>query len=489
VGVIQLERPGEPTEREVLAAATARDKLISYTIHTKPDYKPAAHHHLLAYWLEALERGDITRLMVFLPPQHGKSELVSKRLPAWWMARNPKARIIVASYGETLKVEFGGESRDIYGSEETREIFPDAMLNPGKKAATLWGTTQGGRLLSTTIGGGVTGHGAELFIVDDPVKSREEADSDIVRGKLENWWKAEARTRLSGDARILFTCTRWHELDLAATVLANSDEPWHVVSIPAVSEGADDPLGRPEWEFLWPERFPGWFYVNQYRELGERNWASLYQQRPAPLKGSLYKWFYTYDELPKDVHTILIPMDLAMTESATADYTAVSAWAVSNGHMDLIDMDRWQVDSPQAYRNIFYFWQKIERQFPNIAVQPLYRKGIHIDQIAAQNLKEWRVPVKAVDTPKLGRSAKIQLSNILAPYWEAGLFRVPRNKPHLYDQWEMEHITMPGGKNDDWVENSIIAGMEFKSEHYRTGMNMWPFGEPPQVKMGWAPGV
>ena len=191
-----------PTLQEV-RAAKARRSLLNFTEYTNPVYQRAAHHEMIARKLEAVERGEIDRLMIFMPPRHGKSELASKRFPAWCLGRNPKRQIIAASYNSDLANDFGRNVRNIVGSPEFNEVFSNVTLAPDSQAANRMNTNHGGTYVAAGVGTAVTGRGADIALIDDPFKDREEADSERRREVVWDWYRSTLYTRLMPQGSIV----------------------------------------------------------------------------------------------------------------------------------------------------------------------------------------------------------------------------------------------------------------------------------------------
>jgi hypothetical protein len=184
--------------RDLARRRAARASLIAFTRYTFPEYRPAGHHLLIAEKLEAVAKGEIKRLLIFMPPRHGKSELASKRFPAWFVGANPRRNIIAASYNSDLATDFGREVRNIVGTSRYRAVF-DTSLSGDSTAANRWHTDQGGMYVAAGIGTAVTGRGPHVFLIDDPFKDREEADSERQREKVWRWYTSTAYTRLESD--------------------------------------------------------------------------------------------------------------------------------------------------------------------------------------------------------------------------------------------------------------------------------------------------
>ena len=176
----------------MLKRRKARQSLIDFTTYTFPQYAPAEHHKLIADKLEAVERGDIQRLMIFMPPRHGKSELATKRFPAWFLGRNPDKQIIQASYNSELARDFGRQVRNIFQERKFSNLFSDVELAQDSKAADRWNTNLGGAYVAAGVGTAVTGRGADILIIDDPLKDREEAESETRRDTVWNWYTSTA---------------------------------------------------------------------------------------------------------------------------------------------------------------------------------------------------------------------------------------------------------------------------------------------------------
>jgi predicted phage terminase large subunit-like protein len=240
--------------------------------------------------LEALagapKSGSPDRLMVMMPPGSAKSTYASVIFPAWWLLRQPKARIIAACHTEGLAAHFGRQVRALLAShggstgpaDATAAWPPGASLARDERAANRFATAAGGGYFGVGVRGPLAGRRAELVIVDDPVKSWAEAESALARETLWNWFRADLTTRLAPRGRIVLVMTRWHEDDLAGRLLEGGDD-WRTLCLPALA-GAGDPLGRSSGEPLWPEWEDAAALARRRAALGPRAWAALYQQQP-----------------------------------------------------------------------------------------------------------------------------------------------------------------------------------------------------------------
>jgi hypothetical protein len=309
--------------------------LLSFTRWTNPAYVPAEHHRRIAEKLEAVERGEVDRLMIFMPPRHGKSELASRRWPAWCLGKRPRRQIIAASYNSDLATDFGRDVRNIVASEEFAQSFPAVELRQDSKAANRMNTNMGGAYIAAGVGTAVTGRGADIALIDDPFKDRAEADSETVRRNVWAWYQSTLYTRLMPKAAIVIIQTRWHEDDLAGRLLngPNSAE-WDVLELPAISDAG---------EALWPQWFDVAALERIKANIGPREWSALYQQRPQPDDGTFFQraWFQEWKEKPASLN-IYGASDYAVTADG-GDYTVHRIWGVDpNGVLHRLDGWRGQ---------------------------------------------------------------------------------------------------------------------------------------------------
>jgi hypothetical protein len=272
----------ESIARELLQRELSKESLLEYVKYTKPDFEAAKHHYQIIEALEAVERGELTRLMLFAPPRHGKSELSTRRFPSWFLGRNPKKQVISVSYNDETSTDFGRDVRNIVASQEYQNVF-NIALRTDSKAANRWHTNEGGIYISAGVGGAITSKGAHLLLIDDPIKNREDADSEAMREKVWKEYTATMRTRLMPKGAIVITLTRWHEDDLAGRLLAKQPGMWHVIKMPALDKNNNP---------LWPQWYPIKDLM-EIKELNHRDWNALYMQEPTDEEGTFFKreWF------------------------------------------------------------------------------------------------------------------------------------------------------------------------------------------------------
>jgi predicted phage terminase large subunit-like protein len=268
--------------------------------------------------LEDVTFGRIRKLMLSVPPQHGKSSLVTERYPVYAIDRTGgRTRVIIGGYNQDFARRFGRKTKKL-ASECGIVTTADKDTSKGQAE---WETPQGGGVVSVGVGSGVTGRPGDLIIIDDPVKSREEAESAAYRERCWNWYTDDLYSRLQQDGSIILIMTRWHEDDLAGRILASEDGPnWTVINLPAEAED-NDPLGRQPGEPLCPERFDSEALQDKRRVMGSYGWSALYQGRPAPREGGFFKrqWFEIVDATPANAIRVRY-WDLAASQD-TGDWT------------------------------------------------------------------------------------------------------------------------------------------------------------------------
>lgn len=273
-------------------------------VGSRAKWRPAPHLDLLTKKLVALEQRRITRLFVEMPPRHGKSNLCSHFFPAWYLGRHPDHNVMLASYQGTFAQLWGERARDVlveYGPE-VFGIRPHSQ----RKAASDWRIAGHlGRMRCTGVTGGITGRGADLLIIDDPIKDAVEASSEIYRERTWDWYTSTARTRMEPGGIIIVIQTRWHQEDLIGRLRRQATlggEQWDSVTLPALAEDGDL-LGRAPGEALWPERFTAEQLLAIKNGMPSHWWNALFQQRPTPPGGALAKtvWFPVVHALPPNL--------------------------------------------------------------------------------------------------------------------------------------------------------------------------------------------
>lgn len=324
----------------------ARKHFMTFVKFTSPDpddpndvnrskYKNAKHHDAIARVIEEVVAGNIPFLILTMPPRHGKSELVSRRLPAWLMGLFPEQHGIVATYSDDFAAEFGKEVRGIVKMPQFRQVFPETSLMRGGAASDKLQTTRGGQWSFVGRGGGLTGRGGHILICDDLIKDDKEAQSQAVRDQAWSWFTKVAMSRRMGRKLVILTFTRWHNDDPIGR-LTDPENPHYnrelakkikIINLPAIAE-EDDPLGRKPGQALWPDG-PDQFdldFLREQQSLDPLGFAALYQQRPSLLDGDMFKreniLFYAKDDLPADLR-IYAASDHAVAVGQRNDFTVL----------------------------------------------------------------------------------------------------------------------------------------------------------------------
>ncbi|MEE8346962.1 MAG: terminase family protein, partial [Dehalococcoidia bacterium] len=357
--------------------------------------------------------------------------------------------------------------RKVRNIVDTQSVFPEVRLAADSKAKNLWHTAQGGQFMAVGIGSGVVGFGADVITIDDPFKKREEAESQVIRDHIDSWYKSEILTRRHRHTAIVIIMHRWHEDDLIGRRLAEAPHRWRRVRLPALAED-DDLLGRERGEALWPYRYTRDELLTikggpEQGGVGERNWTSLYQQRPAPEEGVIFKWWPTYKALPR-IERLLMPIDTAYTDTSGADYTAWSLWWDDGSRIGIMDAQRVQMEAPEAEKELRRYYEGIKAEFPNVPVQPLLRKRVAIDRAVGQHLRRATeghdgIPVVLVELPSAGGGDwKLINAKLVAPEFEGERMLIPAGFTPWLEAWLMEHKQFPNAVHDDWVETTEIVG-------------------------------
>lgn len=430
--------------KELLDRRKARRGLLDFVQYVRPWYAASDHHRLIAQKLEAVERGEIKRLIINMPPRHGKSEIGSRCFPAWFLGRNPDKYIIAASYNADLANDFGRDVRNIVHAPEYQNVF-DVKLAQDSKAANRWHTDKGGMYVAAGVGTAVTGRGAHILLIDDPFKDRKEADSENRRADVWDWYTSTAYTRLMPGGAIVLIQTRWHDDDLAGRLIAEQEtgDKWEVLSLKAIEDG------KP----LWPEWYPMDALEGIRNVLPARDWNSLYQQDPIPDDGDYFKadWFGEYDELPANLYKYGAS-DYAVTGDG-GDFTEHGVFAVdSQDNVYIVDWwfkqatsDVWiesQCDMIVRHEPMLWIGESgpIRR-----AVEPFLMQ--RMEQRQAYCRLEWLASISDKPTRARGFQSKASMGKVF----------FPKNAPwkgHLLSQL----LRFPAGKFDDGVDVCSLFG-------------------------------
>jgi predicted phage terminase large subunit-like protein len=394
--------------------------------------------------LEAIERGEIDRLMIFMPPRHGKSELASKRFPAWCLGRDPARQIIAASYNSELAADFGRNVRNIVAEPEFAEVFPGVTLAQDSHAAARLNTNHGGAYVAAGVGTAVTGRGAHIALIDDPFKDREDADSERRRDLVWDWYRSTLFTRLMPGGAIVLIQTRWHEDDLAGRLLA-SESDWDVLELPALDSDGNA---------LWPEWYDEAALARIRATIGPREWSALYQQRPQPDEGTFFQrdWFKEWEKLPQLRY--YGTSDYAVTDGG-GDYTVHRIWGIdASGEIYRVDgwrgqatSDVWiekKLDLIAEHKPLCWFG---EGGVIQKAVEPMLRRRMRERSVFCR--MEWLSSIH--DKPTRARSFQAMAAS---------------GRVHFEKGADLsEFLSFPAGKHDDEVDTASLIGRAIDQAH------------------------
>lgn len=396
--------------------------------------------------------------MITMPPRHGKSMLASEFFPAWYLGRNPDHYVVTATYAQELADDFGRKVKNQIEDATFQAIFPGVGLADDSKSAKRFhiegqiggyehSTSQRGAFYAVGVGGPLTGRGAHLLLIDDPVKNREDADSEIIRKKTKDWYTSTAYTRLMPGGRVVVIQTRWHESDLSGWLLEeHQHEGWVCLDLPAINDAG---------EALWPEQYDVPALEKIKLAIGARDWSALYQQRPSPEEGNYFKadWLKPYTHEP-DRKTLRIygGSDYAVTADG-GDYTVHAVVGLDpEGRMYLLDLWRKQAASDEwveAFCDLAAHWKPMGWA----EEQGQIRAGIgpYLDR----RQRERQAWVAREPFPTRGDKA-VRAQSIRGRMANGGLY-VPINAP-WYADFKAELLAFPTGKHDDQVDAIGLVG-------------------------------
>jgi len=405
--------------QELLDRRAARKSLLDYARYQMPAFAPSWHHKEICSKLEAVERGEIKRLIITLPPRHSKSLLASEMFPAWFIGRNPGKQMIACSYSAELAGDFGRKVRNTVKQKSFENLFPGVELEADSKAAGKWHTNKGGVYVSAGIGGSITGKGAHVAIIDDPLKNREEAESPVIREKIWDWYTSTLYTRLMPGGALIVIMTRWHHDDLVGRLLREQDkggDKWEIVNFKAISDE--------DGSALWP----AWYPVEDLRKIrgviGTRDFEALYQQEPSGDTSLGFKtdWLKYYTVPPDhDLVNFYIVVDPANEKKKESDFT--SMWVIGL-HRDrnyyLYDGIHDKLNLTERANTLFDFHRQYHPLGVGYEQYGMQADIQHIEML--QDLRNYRFVITklAGSTPKNDRIRR------LVPIFENSRMYLPR---------------------------------------------------------------
>lgn len=332
------------------------------TVDPGSQYNHNWHVDAIAHQLMRIERGEINRLVITIPPRSLKSISTSVAFPAWLLGRDPTIRVLAVSYAESLADKMALDCQKILGAPWYREAFPATRIASGRSARSDFETTRGGGRFSTSVGGALTGRGGDIIILDDPHKP-EDVGSETRRKSVLNWYASTLLSRLNNpkSGPIILIQQRVHEADLAGHLLEQGG--WEHLDLPAIAQepevvdlGWRGAIRRQEGDLLDAERLPRSLLDNRRDELGSYIFAAQYQQRPAPMEGGIVKWrwFRSYDraQVRASGDQIIQSWDTASKADQSNDYSVCTTWHVHGKTASLLDVFRQRLEFPELVRKI-----------------------------------------------------------------------------------------------------------------------------------------
>jgi len=405
--------------------------------------------------LQDVLEGKCKRLMIFEPPRHGKSALTTIRFPVYCLENNPTWTLIIASYGKDLSSSFSRASRTI----ARRRL----NLDPENQSAQEWGTIEGGIYRAASVGSGITGKGGNLILIDDPVKSAEEANSKVYRDRVWDWYLTDCYTRLEPNGAIVLIMTKWHEDDLAGRLLErHAHENWRVIDFPALAM-ENDPLGRDVGEALWPERYSA-SYLKAYQKANPREFEALYQQRPYTPEGNVIPidHFNYYEEVEGEFEQIIQSWDTAFKTKEENDFNVCTTWGVRRDGFYLLDRWKGKLIFPKLKVQV----QQLAYQYnPGVVLIEDKASGQSIIQELQLDSRLNIVPVK-VDRDK-GSRASAATDTIVS-----GRVFLPKKSIWLKDFLDNLRV-FPNGLHDDDVDSFSMA-INYLTKRYANVLQVYP---------------
>ena len=433
-----------------------------YCIAIDPNYSLQWFHDEIAEKLEQgykrLLNGEDVRMMIFMPPRHGKSDIATQKFPSWVLGKSPKYPVMVSSYSDELATDFGLKTKDITQSPEYKVMYK-TRLRQDVRAKGKWLTEEGGGYTAVGVGGALTGRGFKIGIIDDPFKNREEADSPVVRESRYKWYQSTFSTREEGNSMVIFILTRWHEDDLAGRVLKDAAEAkkqgdphdtWDIIEYKAIA--TEDEPNRKDGEALWPDKFSLDKLLKKKTEMGSYEFSSLYQQNPIDEENRKFKksWFQyrKLEDITSDETYNVMTIDPRGKNDIKfgKDYIGVTVNFVDKqGNWNVIS-HRMKLGATQLIDLMFTYWQRYN----------LHKIGIEDNQFTQGLQISWeeqsrnRGVFPYIELLKHGGTQKELRIEALVPRYERGtIYHLTIGGDNQCTDLEEELMLFPKASNDD----------------------------------------
>lgn len=451
-------------EKEMAARILRRRHLLPYIEFNEVEYQPGWVHKDICRRLEQFSQDVMDmkspRLMLFMPPRHGKSTIASVNFPAWHMGQHPRHEVIACSYSSSLAMAFSRKVREQLRGKPYQETFANTKLDPKSQSAETWSTLAGGGYVAAGVSGPITGKGAHILIIDDPVKNREEAESENQQRLVYDWYTSTAYTRLAPGGGVLIILTRWHDLDLAGQLLEAEKlggDKWEVVRYPAIA--TEDEEFRDMGEALHPERYDIRALEQIRRAVGPRDFEALYQQNPVPDSGDYFKrediHYYDREALNYDGLHKYTAWDLAIGQKEANDYSVgltIGFDRDENIYILDIERGRWGAsDLVDKILNSYTLWKPsivgIEKGHIEMSIGPFLRKRI----------QEQRLFSMFVEPLSVGRRDKQARARSIQGRIQQGKVFFPKDLKG--ETLIAEMLRFPNGAHDDQVDALAWIGL------------------------------
>lgn len=462
---------------EELALERARESLLGFITYVSPHLEMSWHHRLLCSLIDDMVAGRETRIIVSVPPQHGKSEILSRHLPAYLFGLNPDEKVVLCSYGMDLAERFNRDTQKIIDSDVYRRVFPATTL-ASTKTAKSGGTThvrtnkefdivgrRGNYRCAGAGGSALTGMPANWLLLDDLIADADEARSTTILDSKWEWYLSVARTRLSSTGRALLVGTRWADRDVAGRNIALSKadpaaDQWRVINLPAIKEGPPTEIDpRQPGEPLWPGRFPLKDLLTR-KAIGAKTFQALYQGDPVPPGGQLIReaWLRRYRkaDLPRRFEKVIWSYDLAFTGNVGSsgakgsDYCVGQMWGLYEGNAYLLDQVRKQMP----------FTKQVETVRAKLEASPYPIREILIEKAANGDalVDTLHATIPNIIAIPVGRHSKVARVESITPIFEAGHVYVPcDDECYWVSDFVIECIRFPSAAFDDCVDAASQA--------------------------------
>lgn len=454
----------EKARQELAFRILARKRLLPFVERFNPDYLPGWVHKDICRRLEKFSQDVVAqkspRLMLFMPPRHGKSTLASVAFPAWHLGRNPEHEFISCSYSGSLAMGFSRKVRQVLREPTYKTIFK-TRLDPDSQSAEAWLTTANGGYVAAGVGGGITGKGAHVLVIDDPVKNREDAESQNNRDLNWDWYTSTAYTRLAPGGGVLIILTRWHDDDLAGRLLkagVEGGDEWEVVRYPAIAE--EDEEFRKAGEALHPERYSAEALRRIEKAVGPRDWSALYQQNPVADDGQYFTRsmvkYYRPEDIDQKAMRYYAAWDLAIGRTDRNDYSVgVVVGVDKNDDMYVMDCVRGRWDGFELVEQILDLYEQwkpsiigIERGHIEMALGPFLEKRVRERKLHEAYFKDLKTGRRDKEARARAIQGRMQQGKVFFP--QEALFTGPL---------VAELLRFPNGTHDDQVDALAWIGL------------------------------